>query len=103
MSHEEHKTFHQFFGSVCGRVQQQLALSVGGDRYTYRDLWEKSGTLALAFLKAGVNLGDRIGLWLPNGVEYILSLLAAARVGAISVPLNTRFPKFLCTGCEKQF
>lgn len=91
MSHEEHKTFHQFFGSVCGRAQQQLALSVGRDRYTYRDLWEKSGALALAFLKAGVNLGDRIGLWLPNGVEYILSLLAAARVGAISVPLNTRF------------
>jgi len=68
-----------------------MALSADGSAYTYEELWEKSGWLAKSFLRMGVEPGDRVGLWLPNGVELILAFLAAARTGAVGVSINTRF------------
>lgn len=87
----EDQTFHQFFQGVCERVPDALAFSADGKPYTYRELWEKSGCLARALLNAGLDRGERVGLWLPNSVEYILALLALCRAGAVAIPLNTRF------------
>ena len=91
MFQSEDQNFHRFFQEVCERAPRALALSADGKPYTYQELWETSGCLARSLLKAGLDPGDRVGLWLPNGVEYILGLLAVSRVGAIAIPLNTRF------------
>ncbi len=91
MFQPEDQSFHRFFQKVCDRAPRALALSADGKPYTYEELWETSGRLARSLLKAGLESGDRVGLWLPNGVEYILGLLAVSRVGAVAIPLNTRF------------
>ena len=91
MFHPEDQSFHRFFQQVCERAPQSLALSADGNPYTYQELWEGSGCLARSFLQAGLEPGDRVGLWLPNGVEYILGLLAVSRAGGVAIPLNTRF------------
>ena len=91
MTWPEDQTFHRFFQEVCDRAPRALALSTDGKPYTYEELWETSGCLARSLLKADLGPGERIGLWLPNGVEYILGLLAVSRVGAVAIPLNTRF------------
>ena len=91
MFQSEDQTFHRFFQEVCERAPRALALSADGKPYTYQELWETSGCLSRSLLKAGLDRGDRVGLWLPNGVEYILGLLAVSRAGAVAIPLNTRF------------
>ena len=39
----------------------------------------------------GINPGDRIAVWLPNGLPYLSLLWAAARLGVVVVSINTRF------------
>jgi fatty-acyl-CoA synthase len=47
--------------------------------------------LAGALLARGVRRGDPVALWLPNSTEWLLVALAAFRIGAVLVPLNTRY------------
>jgi acyl-CoA synthetase (AMP-forming)/AMP-acid ligase II len=68
------------------RVQ---ALVGDGGAITYAELDEDSRSLAARLLRAGVNKGDRVGLLMPNGIEWATAALAVMRVGAVLVPLST--------------
>jgi fatty-acyl-CoA synthase len=61
-------------------------------RYSYRELNNRANKLA-NFLqsKCGVKKGSRIALLADNCIQYIDSLFAAAKIGAIWTPLNFRF------------
>ncbi len=63
---------------------------VGGDakRLTYAELATLIDRLAFEFEKMGIKKDDVILLQLPNIVENVLTLLAAARMGAIASPLS---------------
>lgn len=39
----------------------------------------------------GIGPGDRVAFWLPNGLPYLVLHLACARLGAVTVAVNTRF------------
>ena len=45
---------------------------------------------AAAAIAAGVNPGDRVGVWAPNCLEWVVATLGLLSAGAIVVPLNTR-------------
>jgi acyl-CoA synthetase (AMP-forming)/AMP-acid ligase II len=60
-----------------------------GQRLTYAEADERSARLARGLLASGHGKGSRIGIWLPNGPDWVTSFLAAARIGAVAVPLNT--------------
>jgi HIP---CoA ligase len=45
---------------------------------------------ARALLALGVQHGDRVAIWAPNGVEWIVAGLAIHTLGAVLVPVNTR-------------
>lgn len=62
-----------------------------GVRLTYREAERRSRGLARGLLADGVGKGTRIGLLMPNGVDWVLAWLAAARIGALVVPVNTFF------------
>jgi crotonobetaine/carnitine-CoA ligase len=59
-----------------------------GQRLTYAALDARSDWLAGAFTELGVRKGDRVASLLPNSPEQLLTWLAAAKLGAIAVPLN---------------
>ena len=56
---------------------------------TYAEALTRSAELARALLAAGASLGTRVGLVYPNGPAFVVAWLAAARIGAVSVPLST--------------
>ena len=56
---------------------------------TYSDLSEKTRRLSYALKDIGVEVGTKIGIILNNGVEFAISMLAAADLGATVVPMNT--------------
>jgi len=60
-------------------------------RVTYTELDARSAVLARGLLARGVGKGTRIGLWLGNGADWVVSFLAVARCGAVAVPLSTFF------------
>jgi acyl-CoA synthetase (AMP-forming)/AMP-acid ligase II len=58
-------------------------------RITYEALETTTKELAAAFTGAGVGKGTRVGLIMPNGVEWVSIALALSRIGAVLVPLST--------------
>jgi len=59
--------------------------------WTYAELNQKAEHFAKGLLSIGVLPGDRIGIWSPNNVEWILTMYAAAKMGAILVNINPAY------------
>jgi len=60
-------------------------------RVTYGQLGELINTSTRAMMGTGVEPGDRIAIWAPNGLGWIIAALGAHSAGAAIVPINTRF------------
>jgi acyl-CoA synthetase (AMP-forming)/AMP-acid ligase II len=63
----------------------------GGVRLSYRELDERVTAVAGALIDAGVGPGDRVAIWAPNGLEWLLTALGTLGAGAALVPVSTRF------------
>jgi fatty-acyl-CoA synthase len=69
----------------------RVFLVYGGRRITYGQVGAQASALAAALLELGIEPGDRIALDLPNWPEFVVSMFAAAKLGAVIVPLNPRY------------
>ena len=59
--------------------------------WTFAAFDEATDRLASAFLDRGIASGDHVAVWLGNSPEWALTLCACARIGAVLVPINTRY------------
>ncbi len=62
------------------------------ERLTFSEADTASRELADALLASGVGKGTRVGILFPNCAQWLISWLAAARIGALTVPLSTFAP-----------
>lgn len=62
-----------------------------GIRWTYDEFAERVWRLAAGFVAAGLQPGDRVGLWSPNYAEWTLVQFATAHVGVILVNINPAY------------
>jgi fatty-acyl-CoA synthase len=60
-------------------------------RLTYAELNEQVDRLARALLSAGLEKGDRLGIWAPNCAEWVLVQFASAKAGVILVNVNPAY------------
>ncbi|MEU4731519.1 FadD3 family acyl-CoA ligase [Streptomyces sp. NPDC023588] len=86
------------WGTIAGLVQaaaaryaDREAVVDGRVRISYAQLGERVERAAAACIAAGTEPGDRVAVWAPNTLEWIVSALGAVSAGAVLVPLNTRF------------
>ncbi|MBO0511587.1 FadD3 family acyl-CoA ligase [Streptomyces beijiangensis] len=73
------------------RYGEREAVVDGRTRITYAELGERVERAAAACMAGGVEPGDRVAVWAPNTLDWIVSALGAVTAGAVLVPLNTRF------------
>ncbi|MFD8993683.1 AMP-binding protein [Streptomyces abikoensis] len=73
------------------RYAAREAVVEGRTRITYRQLGERVGRATAACVAAGVEAGDRVAIWAPNSLDWIVAALGAVGAGAVLVPVNTRF------------
>ncbi len=62
-----------------------------GRRWTWAQLDAAVDDLARALLDAGLQPGDRVGIWAPNTAEWTLTQFATARVGVVLVTVNPAY------------
>ena len=62
-----------------------------GIRWSYREFSQQVDRLASGLLALGIIKGDRVGIWSPNRVEWLLTQFATARIGAILVCINPAY------------
>ena len=60
-------------------------------RYTYRDIASYAQNISKALLALGVRPGDRVGYFLQECIDTIGIIIGAAKIGAITAPINSRF------------
>ena len=82
-------TADRFVRHVAGEWEDRDLVVLGERRLSYRELEVESRRLGRALLASGVTRGSRVGLLAPNGPEWVVAWLAAARIGALVVLLNT--------------
>jgi acyl-CoA synthetase (AMP-forming)/AMP-acid ligase II len=63
----------------------------GTSRLTWEGIADQMTQAARAFAASGVAPGDRVALWAPNSLDWIIASLGVYAAGAILVPVNTRF------------
>ncbi|MFF4280897.1 FadD3 family acyl-CoA ligase [Streptomyces kronopolitis] len=73
------------------RYGPREAVVEGRTRVSYAQLGERVERAAAACIAAGVLPGDRVAVWAPNTLDWIVSALGAVTAGAVLVPVNTRF------------
>ncbi|MGW6709224.1 FadD3 family acyl-CoA ligase [Streptomyces sp. NPDC054956] len=67
------------------------ALADGEVRWTFTRLAAEIGAAARAAVAHGIRPGDRVAIWAPNSRRWITAALGAVGVGAVLVPVNTRY------------
>jgi len=60
-------------------------------RFTYAELGEAVDRVARALIAAGLQPGDRLGIWSPNCAEWVLVQYATAKVGVVLVNINPAY------------
>ena len=59
--------------------------------WTYADLLRRSEDFAVGLKELGLEKGDRIGIWSPNGSEWVLAQFGTALAGLILVNINPAY------------
>jgi acyl-CoA synthetase (AMP-forming)/AMP-acid ligase II len=59
------------------------------ERISYAWADHRSAQLARGLIALGAGKGTHVGLLYPNGVDFVVAMLAAARIGAVVVPFST--------------
>jgi fatty-acyl-CoA synthase len=66
-------------------------LVVDEHRITQREFARRVKAFSVGLLRVGVRPGDKVAVWLPNGIEWVVAVFSLANLGAVFVPVNTRF------------
>ena len=67
------------------------ALVFPDERFTYAELRDGAVRFARSLAGLGVGRGDHVGLLMPNCPDFVLAFFGAQLLGAVVVPVNTRF------------
>ncbi|MFD4529430.1 amino acid adenylation domain-containing protein [Streptomyces sp. NPDC058470] len=86
-------TVHGRIAALCARTPDAVALGLGSERLTWRELDERANRLARLLLELGVGPEDRVGLLLDRSFDLVVSFLAVLKAGAVYVPLEPGHPE----------
>jgi long-chain acyl-CoA synthetase len=58
---------------------------------SYEEFWNRTGRFAAGLDAAGIEPGDRVGIYLPNLPQFVVAFHGALRAGAVVVPMNPQY------------
>lgn len=87
------KTINQAFDETVTKWPNKEAFIFNDRKYTYLEIKEKVDALANGLVRIGVRKGDKVSIWMSNRPEWMISKFAISKIGAIMVPINTRYKK----------
>ncbi|MDR2991256.1 MAG: long-chain fatty acid--CoA ligase [Burkholderiaceae bacterium] len=83
----------------AARARLKPALTCEGVSWSYRELQQRIERLSAVFASGGIQAGDRVAYLGFNAPQFLVALFAAARLGAIFVPLNFRLSSLELVHC----
>jgi fatty-acyl-CoA synthase len=102
MAHWNKQTLTNALNAAANAFPQQEALIISDRRLSWTALRDRVRETALGLRALGVNRGDHVAVCMGNSLEWVIFFYAAATVGAVTVPVNTRFKPDEMLYCLKQ-
>ena len=78
-------------GSTAEEHPEETAVWYDGTDISYRDLWGQTGAFASGLDDAGVDVGGRVGIYLPNLPQFVVGFHGTLRAGGVVVPMNPQY------------
>ncbi|MDP3138996.1 MAG: AMP-binding protein [Burkholderiaceae bacterium] len=75
----------------AARYADLECIKSGDTAMTFAEFDKSVDHLASGFLSLGLARGDHVAVWLTNSIEWAQTFCACARIGAVLVPINTRY------------
>lgn len=79
---------NHFLSESAGRLPSKTALVFARKRFSYREIYQKAFNLASLLNEQGLERGDRVGIYLGNSPEAVISIFAALEAGGCFVIIN---------------
>ena len=73
----------------AGEFGDKALLVCDDERLTYAEADTRSRALARGLLAAGISKGSHVAVLYPTGADYLVAAFAAARIGAVIIPIST--------------
>ena len=87
----EKQTIGDLLNQAADRFGPREALMYERRRWSFSEFRDEVDRVARALISLGVQPGDKVSLWMPNRAEWLFLFGAVAKIGAVLVPINTRF------------
>ena len=91
------KTISENFNSLpelvrvrAAEIGTNLAFKDDNTEITYEELNQLSDSFAIGLISEGLEFGDRVAIWAPNSINWIVCAIGIQKAGGILVPINTR-------------
>ena len=84
-----YNNFYELIVAQAKKRKKKTALFVDDEKVSYGEILEAADKLAAFLADRGVKEGDKVALFLRNSPEFIYSVFAISKLGAIVVPVNT--------------
>ncbi len=81
--------FYEVIEFQAKKRKKRPALLLNDDKITYGEIHNAADKLAAYLSAQGVKKGDKVALFLRNSAEFIYTIFAVSKLGAILVPINT--------------
>tara|TARA_X000000950_G_scaffold228962_1_gene276627 strand:- start:230 stop:1960 length:1731 start_codon:yes stop_codon:yes gene_type:complete len=84
-------TISNLLKKTVSEFPQRDAFIFPDHKLNYKEFDHMVDKLATGFIKIGLKKGDRLGIWSPNRLEWVLTQFATARIGVILVNINPAY------------
>src|SRR6185436_13995979 len=96
------QTLGQVLARQAGERGRAEALVTQSGRFTYHQLFTRAKEAAGSLQALGIGKGDHVGILMGNDEHWLSLFYGAALIGAVTVPVNTRFKTAEIEFCLKQ-
>ena len=82
------KTFFDYYAEYAEKTPNKVLLRIDENTITYGEFMQKTASMASGMAKLGIGVDDKVGIIMPNSIEWYLVYWSAVRIGAQPVPID---------------
>ena len=82
------KNFFDYYSKYAQETPDKVLLRIDENTLTYSEFMEKTALFGSALKKLGIGEDDKVGLVMPNSIEWFIAFWSAVRIGAQPVPMD---------------
>ncbi len=90
-NYPKHSTISKLFEEQVLKFPNKIAIEFNNEILTYKELNEKSNSVARELIKYGVKERDSVGIIVDKSIEMIIGIIAILKIGASYVPIDHKY------------